>query len=133
MRCLRDVGCKALFGVPALRTSDYASLLLEAFPSLSSSRPNELQDETVPSLRSVILADNISVTQPGAFDELMRRHRGLSSYEEVLDFSHTSAPTPELDCNEVQNLQFTSGTTGDPKAVSLTHRNILNNGSSFAF
>jgi len=33
-----------------------------------------------------------------------------------------------LDCNDVVNMQYTSGTTGFPKGVMLTHRNILNNG-----
>ncbi len=33
-----------------------------------------------------------------------------------------------LDCHEVVNMQYTSGTTGFPKGVMLTHYNILNNG-----
>ena len=33
-----------------------------------------------------------------------------------------------LDCHEVINMQYTSGTTGFPKGVMLTHHNILNNG-----
>ena len=34
----------------------------------------------------------------------------------------------QLDCNDVINMQYTSGTTGFPKGVMLTHHNILNNG-----
>ncbi len=33
-----------------------------------------------------------------------------------------------VDNNDVVNMQYTSGTTGFPKGVMLTHRNILNNG-----
>jgi fatty-acyl-CoA synthase len=33
-----------------------------------------------------------------------------------------------LDCNDAINIQFTSGTTGQPKGATLSHRNILNNG-----
>jgi fatty-acyl-CoA synthase len=36
------------------------------------------------------------------------------------------------DCEEVVNMQYTSGTTGSPKGVLLTHRNILNNGNLIA-
>ena len=34
------------------------------------------------------------------------------------------------DCHEVVNIQYTSGTTGFPKGVMLTHYNILNNGQT---
>lgn len=37
------------------------------------------------------------------------------------------ARTASLDCSDPINIQYTSGTTGFPKAVELTHRNILNN------
>lgn len=42
------------------------------------------------------------------------------------------APRPPLDCHDVANIQYTSGTTGSPKGVLLTHHNLLNNGRVIA-
>jgi fatty-acyl-CoA synthase len=36
-------------------------------------------------------------------------------------------PPARFSCNDVASIQYTSGTTGSPKGVQLTHRNILNN------
>lgn len=41
-------------------------------------------------------------------------------------------PATEIKPHDVCNIQYTSGTTGSPKGVLLTHHNILNNGWIFA-
>jgi long-subunit acyl-CoA synthetase (AMP-forming) len=124
------VQCKALFGVPTLRSSDYASILAAALPSLASSRPHELHDEAVPTLRSVVLADNVSTKQSGAFQQVLDGCSGFADYADVAS-SSSQCPfaEPDLRNDETINLQFTSGTTGHPKAVRLSHKNLLNNGA----
>jgi fatty-acyl-CoA synthase len=59
------------------------------------------------------------------------RHDGLSHYADLLaapDPARLAAVAATLDRNDPINIQFTSGTTGNPKGATLTHRNILNNG-----
>jgi fatty-acyl-CoA synthase len=62
------------------------------------------------------------------------KHRGIYNSQELLLLgAHTSdeklaRTSASLTCHEVINIQYTSGTTGFPKGVMLTHHNILNNG-----
>ena len=63
-----------------------------------------------------------------------QKHRGMFNTAEVLllgenaDDAALEAIRPTLHCHEVINMQYTSGTTGFPKGVMLTHYNIVNNG-----
>jgi fatty-acyl-CoA synthase len=52
---------------------------------------------------------------------------GHESWEEMLA-AGGGLPEPEVLPEDVANIQYTSGTTGSPKGVLLTHRNLINNG-----
>ncbi|HTS76740.1 MAG TPA: AMP-binding protein [Bryobacteraceae bacterium] len=52
---------------------------------------------------------------------------GEDSWNRMLENGAEVGPGPS-DCNEVVNIQYTSGTTGSPKGVLLTHHNLINNG-----
>ena len=63
------------------------------------------------------------------------KHRGFYTMPELLAPRRAqprrgaaARPRTSLDCHDVINMQYTSGTTGFPKGVMLTHHNILNNG-----
>lgn len=112
-------------------------------PSLksSSSDPTIISDESVPTLKRLILVDNLSsrpknwesssflANQNLGIDVALERLNGrVIEYRDLLSRKVEGKELPEVDCNEVVNLQLTSGTTGSPKAVCLSSYNLLNNG-----
>lgn len=72
----------------------------------------------------------------GAFDRIKSSYSSILDLDQLIqthpDSSIHPSHHPQLEPQEVINLQFTSGTTGFPKAVSLTHRNLLNNAHHIA-
>lgn len=102
------------------KDSNYVSILNEICPELASSKPGQLNSAKLPLLKNVI---NFTSRQPGCYD-----------WQEFMDMGH-SVPAERiaeigrtLHYDDVVNMQYTSGTTGFPKGVMLTHYNIINNG-----
>ncbi|KAF9945211.1 Fatty-acid-CoA ligase, partial [Mortierella alpina] len=129
LQTLSLVECKSLVYVPGLKTSNYSEMLLDLLPELQYQSPNQLLTEKLPSLRQVIVFDNGSQVPETA------RMKGLTKYQDLLIKNPSAAVDGALQKErlaihnrDIINLQFTSGTTGLPKGVSLSHRNILNNG-----
>jgi len=118
---LNLVGCKALVTATAFKTSDFIGMLTTLAPELAQSQPGALSAARLPHLRSVIQVGE--ATAPGAipFDAVMDR----AGEGELAALRHIEA---RLQFDDPINIQFTSGTTGQPKGVTLTHHNILNNG-----
>ncbi|KAH9077898.1 acetyl-CoA synthetase-like protein [Lactarius deliciosus] len=132
---IRIVGISHLFMVPQIRTSSYLTLLAEALPSLRKFSPGEIQEEALPALKHVVVIDNTH--EPKRFREMLGDIRCAVDFREALLWSDkgkegrlVKETQGSLNKDDVINLQFTSGTTGRPKAVSLTHHNLLNNGIS---
>ena len=114
-----DLACLCV--INGYRDSDYVAMVNELLPELKNSKRGELKSEKFPCLRSVVYIGQ-------------EKHRGMYNLAELLLLGkHTdSKELAEIeslcDTNDVVNMQYTSGTTGFPKGVMLTHRNILNNG-----
>jgi fatty-acyl-CoA synthase len=121
---LRKVGCKALITDEKFKTSDYISMLLDIAPELGVQTRGNLSCERLPDLRVVISVNDSYISGVTSFSSLMRsgeqvlREKGVA----LLDVIETS-----LSPNDAINIQFTSGTTGNPKGATLAHRNIVNN------
>ena len=118
---LAKVGCAAIVTATAFKTSNYMEMLNTLLPELATSQAGELQAARLPQLRAVIQIGGPQCPGTIAFEDVTRmsgaRHREqLAALAETLQF------------DDPVNIQFTSGTTGSPKGVTLTHHNILNNG-----
>jgi fatty-acyl-CoA synthase len=122
---LRKVGCRALVSEASYKTSDYIAMLSELAPELAVSEPGHLHSARLPDLRIVIRLG-------------MERSPGMLNFDDVAtkagpgEFEALKAIGAELDFDAPINIQFTSGTTGSPKAATLTHHNIVNNASMSA-
>ena len=110
-----------LFIINGYRDTDYVQIINSLIPELKEQPRGELRSAKYPHLKRVMFLGP-------------EKHRGMYSLNEVLALAvETSmedyyARQAELDVNDVVNMQYTSGTTGFPKGVQLTHRNIANDG-----
>ena len=118
---LRQSDTHTLVMIESALDSNYRSIINEICPEIAKTKTGErLHCKRLPFLRNVITVD---FKQPGSltFDEAMAR-ADLVPLEEV----HRMAANIHPD--DVCNMQYTSGTTGFPKGVMLTHYNVVNNG-----
>ncbi len=118
---LRQSETETLFIIDGFRDTDYVQTLYELVPELKAQERGYLKSETYPHLKRVAFLGP-------------EKHRGMYAMPEIMalgvmvDDADYLARQESLDPHEVVNMQYTSGTTGFPKGVMLTHYNIGNNG-----
>lgn len=118
---LKQSEAENIFIIDGYRDTDYMSILYELVPELKIQPRDKLRSEKFPHLQRVIFLGP-------------EKHRGMYSMNEVMAMAAQTtqeeymARQAELSTHDVVMMQYTSGTTGFPKGVMLTHHNIGNNG-----
>ncbi|WP_041262475.1 AMP-binding protein [Flexistipes sinusarabici] len=117
---LKQSDAKMLFLVEGFKMQNYVETVYDILPELKETSDQELNFEEYPFLKRVVFIGD-------------RKHTGMFDYynlykigEDISD-AQLKAKKDECSYQDVINMQYTSGTTGFPKGVMLTHHNLLNN------
>ena len=119
---LRQSDTHTLVMIEKYKDIDYIEIINELCPELKDSKPGNLNSERLPVLRNIVVAGD--------------KHDGCYTWEEAIALSDTVSQKEVefrrkfITKHDVCNMQYTSGTTGFPKGVMLTHYNVVNNGKS---
>lgn len=118
---LRQSDTHTLVMIESYRDSHYAQIMAELCPELAAAQPGRpLHCKRLPFLRNIV---TVGFRQPGCL-----------TWEEAAALSGRVSPqevrrrAAAVKLHDVANMQYTSGTTGFPKGVMLTHYNVVNNG-----
>ncbi|HIQ58136.1 MAG TPA: AMP-binding protein [Candidatus Merdivicinus intestinavium] len=120
---LRQSDTHTLVMIDGYKDSDYVAIMKEICPELATAeKGHPLHIKRLPFLRNIITVDS---EQPGCYtwNEALAL-AGRVPVEEV--YRRAAA----INKHDVCNMQYTSGTTGFPKGVMLTHYNVVNNGKA---
>ena len=118
---LRQSDTHTLVMVDGYRDSDYVDTIRRLCPELENTEPGQpLHAQRLPFLRNVV---TVGFRMNGCltWEELMAR-------ADMVPLEEVRRRAAEMRGDDVANMQYTSGTTGFPKGVMLTHRGVVNNG-----
>jgi len=117
---LTKVGCKALVFTQEFKGSRYLEMLRSLAPEIGITSSGELHAAAMPELRYLICVTGEHHDGVQRFCDIAAAGR-LAIQNGFEDWPRNLKPSDPI------NIQFTSGTTGAPKAATLSHRGLLNN------
>ena len=119
---LKQSDTHTLVMIDSYKDSDYKAILQEICPELETCEKGALDSKRLPVLKNVV---TVGFEMKGCYtwEEANRKAKEVP-YSEVEKVRRT------INKNDVCNMQYTSGTTGFPKGVMLTHYNVVNNGKA---
>jgi len=118
---LHQSDSSALFLVKCFKESDYPEILNTVVPELKNAVPGELMSEKLPFLKKVVFIGSDNPAGMFNFSDIVAMGKDVTDAE-------LAEAESGLSPHDVINMQYTSGTTGFPKGVMLTHFNVINNG-----
>ncbi len=122
---LKQSDSKVLVMSDGVKDTSYVDIINELVPEIRTLKPGEqINSERLPFLKHVI-----TIEEGKKYDGMLPWVEFEKLYESVSEQQLAEAKK-QVKIHDVVNMQYTSGTTGFPKGVMLTHYNILNNGKS---
>jgi len=120
---LRQSDSSTLILIEGFKDSNYVDIIYELCPELKESAPGKLESKAFPFLKNIIYIGEKKLPGMYNWNDLYEMASKVSD-EELYERQKS------LDIHDVINMQYTSGTTGFPKGVMLTHYNLVNNGKT---
>ncbi|KAK3913440.1 Medium-chain acyl-CoA ligase ACSF2, mitochondrial [Frankliniella fusca] len=118
--CLKKVAVKGLICNHTFKTQNYHNLMLQVAPEIASGTPGNLKCESLPNFKALVTITDDLLAGSLRFSEVI----AAGTDQGVREVRNMQSEVNPFDTVEIQ---FTSGTTGAPKAAMLSHYNIVNN------
>ncbi len=120
---LKQSDTKMLVMIEGVKNNSYVDTIDKLLPEFRNNKNGDVDNSKFPFLKKIVYCGSNTPRGFMNFEDIVTA--GVNVTDEELNERMNS-----LNCHEVINMQYTSGTTGFPKGVMLTHYNIINNGKS---